>query len=398
MNPFFANDDAMIFNGDCREVLADMPEVFIDTVITDPPYGLEFMGKGWDKGVPGPDFWVEVLRVAKPGAVLLAFGGTRTYHRLACAIEDAGWQLRDCLMWLYGTGFPKSHNISKSIDKRLGVEREPDKYTGANFKNKVFGKGMGGGVTTKRGAAGSSEGKAWDGWGTALKPAWEPIIFAMKPLDGTFANNALEHGVAGLNIDAARITGDMGPDRAKGKPRRTDNTKYGKANATINPQSPLGRWPANVVLDEEVGAILDEQSGKNKSNKRGPTGRHVYGHPDGRDSNAMRTSSTKDTTTRGHADSGGASRFFYCAKAGKKERGEDNDHPTVKPIALMQWLARLTSTPEGGLVLDPFMGSGSTGVAALAEGRQFCGIELDEHYIEIAARRLAKGENDETEG
>ena len=350
MDPYYADDNVLLFKGDCREVLARLDEGCVDTVITDPPYGLEFMGKGWDKGVPGPDFWVEVLRVAKPGAMLLAFGGTRTYHRLACAIEDAGWELRDCLMWLYGTGFPKSHNIGKKVE-------------------------------------------GWDGWGTALKPAWEPIILAMKPLDGTFANNALEHGVAGLNIDATRIALD-GEKTPTGSGKGSENSKFEQVRRSKgnggNATPSAGRWPANVVLDEEAGEILDEQSGEKKAGKYKKTGKRNSKVGTLRSMNAF-DQSVKNAPDN-YGDGGGASRFFYCAKAGKKDRGEGNDHPTVKPQSLMRWLVRLTSTPTGGLVLDPFMGSGSTGVACRAEGRQFCGIELDEHYIEIAARRLEGGE------
>lgn len=352
MNTVYESDDAAIVQGDCRVVLRAMPEAFVDTVITDPPYGLEFMGKGWDKGVPGSDFWVEVLRACKPGAMLLAFGGTRTYHRLAVAIEDAGWQLRDCLMWLYGTGFPKSHNLSKGIDKRLGAVREKIKKEGAPAYQRSIG-------NTRpwmddpdhkvdSDIPATPEAEQWNGWGTALKPAWEPIILAMKPLDGTFANNALEHGVAGLNIDAARVPlADEAPPTGSGKGSK--NSKFEQVRRSQgndgNETPAAGRWPANVVLDDEVGAVL-----------------------------------------------GGPARFFYCAKASKAERGEGNNHPTIKPVALMRWLARLTSTPDGGLVLDPFAGSGSTGIAALKEDRQFLGIELDEHYAEIAAGRLEEKE------
>ncbi len=356
MDPYWSSNDAVLFNGDCREVLRTLDENCVDTVITDPPYGLEFMGKGWDKGVPGEDFWREILRVAKPGAMLLAFGGTRTYHRLAVAIEDSGWVLRDCLMWLYGTGFPKSHNISKGIDKAAGAKRVEtgrvlsvtgNRKTGSNA---MAQSGLGavdvGPQKHMETLPSTPEALEWNGWGTALKPAWEPIILAMKPLDGTYASNALEHGVAGLNIEASRIPleGEAPPT---GSGKGSKNSKFEQVRRSKgndgNETPAAGRWPANVLFDEAAAEELGQPS-----------------------------------------------RFFYCAKAGKKDRGEGNDHPTVKPQSLMRWLARLTSTPEGGLVLDPFMGSGSTGVAAVAEGRDFCGIELDEHYIEIAASRLAE--------
>lgn len=364
MDPFFTSDNSVLFNGDCREVLTTLDENCVDTVITDPPYGLEFMGKGWDKGVPGVEFWQAVLRVAKPGAMLLAFGGTRTFHRLTVAIEDAGWQLRDCLMWLYGTGFPKSHDVSKGIDKKLGVKRTEfsDRPLGLGGGAYQSGKGKknlndASSYATGTGAQisepATSEAKRWSGWGTALKPAWEPIVLAMKPLDGTFANNALEHGVAGINIEATRVPlADETPPTGSGKgstSSKFEQVRRSQGNGG-NETPAAGRWPANVLLDDEVRAAL-----------------------------------------------GGPSRFFYCAKANKKERA-GNDHPTIKPVSLMQWLARLTSTPDGGLVLDPFMGSGSTGIAALKEGRQFCGIELDKHYAEIAAARLEREEDEKTDG
>lgn len=382
MNPFYDNGDAILFNGDCREVLAELPEACVDTVITDPPYGLEFMGKGWDKGVPGVEFWEAVLRVAKPGAMLLAFGGTRTYHRLACAIEDAGWELRDCLMWLYGTGFPKSHDVSKAIDKNAGHWR------GRAGKIKTGNAAMSGPNYERapKGDPVTAAATVWNGWGTALKPAWEPIILAMKPIDGTFASNALTHDVAGLNVDAARVplAGEAPPTGSgKGsKNSKFEQVRRSKGNGG-NATPDKGRWPANVVLDEEAAAMLDEQSGKSKSR----AARSTKPDPNYKNKVYDRGMGGIVSERNQHTDEGGASRFFYCAKAGKRER-EGNDHPTVKPVALMRWLCRLTGTPTGGVVLDPFTGSGSTGVAALTEGREFVGVELDEHYAEIAAKRL----------
>jgi site-specific DNA-methyltransferase (adenine-specific) len=335
------------------------------------------MGKDWDHGIPGVHFWIEALRVAKPGAMLLAFGGTRTHHRLMCAIEDAGWEIRDCLMWLYGSGFPKSLDVSKAIDKAAGAERENGAPLVDPARNKGRTVALDGSwqehpYCTLPATPAAAE---WNGWGTALKPAWEPIILAMKPLDGTFARNATTWGVAGLNVEGGRIgTNGETLSFANGTGRHNTHER--------DPwQSTNGRWPANVLLDEEAAAMLDEQS----------------------------------------ADvDAGASRFFYVAKASRaeRERGlegaesrlclrysekaqgplpqqtpsiptqQRNYHPTVKPLELMQYLCRLTATPTGGIILDPFMGSGTTGMAAISTARQFIGIELDPDYCEIARRRI----------
>lgn len=341
--------------GDCLSILSTFRQDSIDTCITDPPYGLSFMGQSWDYGVPGVTYWSEVLRVLKPGGALLAFGGTRTHHRLMCAIEDAGFELRDCLMWMYGTGFPKSHNISKAIDKAAGAER---KVVGQNPNARPNHDGVRVWIGDKKGkeqshppltAPATDEARIWDGRGTALKPAWEPIILAMKPLDGTFAANALKHGVAGLNIGGCRVG-------------------HGE------------RWPANVMLDEEAGKLLDEQTGTLHSHGGGTSkGMGYHG------ANGVREIVAPDK-------SGGASRFFYCAKASKSERTAnktvENRHPTVKPLALMRWLARLTASPTGGMVLDPFAGSGSTGIAAVQEGLDFIGVELHPEHADIARERL----------
>jgi site-specific DNA-methyltransferase (adenine-specific) len=323
--------------GDCREVMAGMEPASVDAIITDPPYGLEFMGKAWDHGVPGGPFWVEALRVAKPGAYLVAFGGTRTYHRLACALEDAGWEIRDCLCWLYGSGFPKSKNIG-------------------------------------------------GGWGTALKPAWEPILLARKPLAGTVAANVQEYGTGAINVDGCRIgtTVETWPASGGGGYMMAHRPE-GKGPTERTGEVPAGRWPANVVLDEESARQLDEQSGERgafapvrgtEPTKDGFSG-SVYGSAKGRGEATF------------YSDNGGASRFFYTAKASSGERhyAGKNTHPTVKPVDLMRWLCRLV-TPPGGLVLDPFTGSGSTGVAALAEGFGFIGIELSKEYAEIARKRV----------
>ena len=439
MKPYYESKGIMIYHGDCREVLPDLGPS--ETCITDPPYGLEFMGKDWDRvggnrhSLPGigerktpwpnsrgwnekrcvkcghlshggspckcerPEFrvaddrWLRmqdqycewfrhILSALKPGAILLSFGGTRTWHRLACAIEDAGFEIRDTLMWLYGSGFPKSIDISKAIDKKNGVERE-DKFEGVfqrrngptgNKKCPVCGKWLVSGspclCPRPQDAAVSDSAKTWEGWGTALKPAWEPIIVAMKPLDGTFVENALTHGVAGLNTDAGRI-------ECKKKAVENANTK--------------GRFPANVLLDEEAARMLDEQSATLKSG----VGTVKKATAKGYQPNAFgKESRLEGTPCVTYGDSGGASRFFYTAKASGEERNDGynvkNVHPTVKPLNLMRYLCKLTATPTGGTVLDPFMGSGTTLVAARDCGRRAIGIEIKEKYCEIAAKRLAQ--------
>lgn len=333
---------AKIIQGDCLDVMAGMPEASIDAIVTDPPYGLSFMGKDWDKGVPGEAFWREALRIAKPGCHILAAGGSRTYHRLAVAIEDAGWEIRDCVMWIYGSGFPKSHNLKDD----------------------------------------------WQGWGTALKPAFEPFILARKPLDGTVAANVQRHGCGGLNVDGCRVRWSSEKDAAAAAAaavgfakslaagRVKQSNSIGKESRcgknTYFPEHLTGRWPANVIHDGS-----DETT-------------HLFGS---------------------------AARFFYCAKASRSEReagldgmivkpvhryragiGEGidpnaparnrNHHPTVKPVELMAYLCRLI-TPPDGMILDPFCGSGSTGVAAMREGFNFTGIELNPEYVEIAKRRIS---------
>ena len=375
--------------GDCLAVMATMPAASIDTIITDPPYGLAFMGKEWDHGVPGVPFWAEALRVAKPGAMLLAFGGTRTFHRLICAIEDAGWEIRDCIMWLYGSGFPKSHNVSLAIDKQSGATGHRGKAfrtAGAGDRTDIQGKnGVAGMAYT---APATPEAEQWDGWGTALKPAYEPVIVAMKPIDGTFAHNALTHGVAGLWIDGARVPakskawGSGNRDSWRESEGREDRQRHRYGEQDANPGS---RWPANVIHDgsDEVtaGFPVSKSTGGQSSLGAFRNG-DVYGK--GRDE--------RWKSDPGYGDTGSAARFFYCAKASRSERTHggriDNRHPTVKPLELMRYLCRLTKTPTGGVVLDPFMGSGSTGVATIMEGREFVGIEQDEASYQTARERI----------
>lgn len=423
-----------LFCGDCLDVLPTLAANSVDTIITDPPYGLAFMGKDWDHGVPGVHFWAEVLRVAKPGAMLLAFGGTRTFHRLTCAIEDAGWEVRDCLMWLYGSGFPKSLDISKAIDKAAGETRQVlgmKTYGDGQTYNGGERSGRASGIQGDRVSRGpmldtapaTNAARTWHGWGTALKPAWEPIILAMKPLDGTFADNAQRWGVAGLNVDGGRIeTGDV--IRSSHNVTIGGNGIYGGGKPTTTGALPgQGRWPANLLLDEEAARMLNEQSGER------PSGGRRGGYGPGAADGGMWNASGPRPCGLTHGDTGGASRFFYVAKAsrrernqglvGMKEKGKDwhrktsgmnkgpnernggaptvhspllNHHPTVKPLTLMRYLCKLTATPTGGIVLDPFMGSGTTGMACAMEGRAFIGIEKEAEYVEIARRRITATE------
>lgn len=373
-----------ILIGDCRERMRELPDASVDSVVCDPPYHLTsihkrfakcggasrqvpkkhhqyhrlskgFMGQSWDGGDVAfqPETWAEVLRVLKPGGHVVAFSGTRTYHRMVCAIEDAGFEVRDQLAWIYGSGFPKSHNLG-------------------------------------------------DGWGTALKPAWEPICLARKPLEGTNAANMAKHGVGGLNIDGCRIETDEhlragtgaipcrhDPSAPRGRSGEASASKRyqndGATNfaATPGPRggSEQGRWPANIVHDgsEEVEAAFPDAPGQLYAvtgNEPSSPFANIYGDMPNRAGSAE---------PRG--DSGSAARFFYCGKASSDERGEGNNHPTVKPVALMRWLVRLI-TPAGGTVLDPFMGSGSTLIAADAEQFHAIGIEMSPEYAAIAESRI----------
>lgn len=565
---------ARVITGNCLEVLPTLDAESVDAIVSDPPYGLGFMGKGWDHAVPVVEFWREALRVAKPGAHLAAFGGTRTYHRLACAIEDAGWEIRDCLSWLYGSGFPKSLDVSKAVDKHLGatphiigtrkavpgvaftqsspaatgraeipvtvpatdaghqwqgygtalkpgyepiilaqkpyapqhllailahtttellwllvdssektatpssawlqtagfwstapwlseclgvlsqlanrctIETASGLITDLKILKSSLSKLTPSTTTVASSAISGDESSAWLAasisrsvqakcerlasttageiaidWradegsgpeGSDLAPAWEPIILARKPLAGTVAANVLQYGTGGLNIDGCRVGEIGGPaDLAAGSGTRS-NAVYGTYGAAVTTPLDKGRWPANVVLDEAAAGLLDAQSGISKGGT--DTGRRVHGGL---------WSASADGIPCGpqYGDSGGASRFFYTAKASRSEReaGLDhlparitntdtppgtqgatnpraganrscaarNHHPTVKPLALMQWLCRLV-TPPGGLILDPFCGSGTTGRAAVAEGFRFIGIELSEEYAAIARARIAE--------
>lgn len=390
----------MIVNGDCLEILPTLEASSVDTIITDPPYGLEFMGKDWDKGVPGEAYWRECLRVAKPGALLLAFGGTRTFHRLACAIEDAGWELRDTMMWLYGSGFPKSLDISKAIDKEAGAERA-DLGTSPNWRESKRDREKDGRMEVRGENAGrltapaTEAAKTWDGYGTALKPAWEPIVVAMKPCEGTFAQNAQAWGVAGFHIDGGRIGteddlsgGVMSGSTAEAWDRPYKHDGETKERVRAEWTQPPGRFPANLLLDEEAAAALDEQSGTLTTGaKKAGTMRAAQDEPG---SVCYGTYGGPAFTKDEPMNSGGGSRFFYTAKASSKDRVEGNTHPTVKPLALMRYLCRITRPPHGGTVLDPFMGSGSTLLAAQEEGRKAIGIELDHRWCQVAKKRTSQ--------
>jgi len=369
-----------------------------DSIITDPPYGLSFMGKEWDHGVPGVPFWEAALRVAKPGAFLLAFGGTRTFHRLAVAIEDAGWEIRDTIMWVYGSGFPKSHDVSKAIDKAAGAEREVvgrkadyQKFNAPNYGTSTVNiagrssREVAGMIT----APAIDAARQWSGWGTALKPAWEPILIARKPLAGTVAENILKYGTGALNIDASRIPFGDGPTGVWGATQNAASS-FVLHTGTPTTQHANGRWPANLIHD-----------GSDEVTELFPTvtswGGPQYTRPPEPSSRYSQTSTVKNAPqpsapTTAYPGTGSAARFFYSAKASKSDRDEGNTHPTVKPTNLMRYLCRLITQPNG-LILDPFMGSGSTGKAAILEHYQFTGIDLNPEYIQIAHARITHALN-----
>lgn len=419
--------------GDFRAMLATLPDACLDSCVCDPPYELGFMGRKWDaSGIAyDVDGWREVLRVLKPGAHLLAFGGTRTYHRMACAIEDAGFEIRDCIQWLYGSGFPKSLDVSKAIDARNGDERP---VVGSYPVTRDFsGREMVGDMShASRVDITSAASAAWDGWGTALKPACEPIVVARKPLIGTVAANVLAHGTGGINIDGCRIpfaTEDDQAAAAAAAQRLCREPQHGHGIGDMgihgeNQASSLapylasmdaGRWPANVIHDgspevlEAFARYGDRPSGARSAGEYGLMGYRGHG---------------VETMPEISGDNGSAARFFFCAKASRAERelgceglaahtagqathrkdGSDglkspragagrtaagirNVHPTVKPLALLRYLCRLV-TPPGGAVLDPFAGSGTMGMAAILEGFRYVGAELDETHIPIARARI----------
>ncbi|HFT1801860.1 TPA: site-specific DNA-methyltransferase [Pseudomonas aeruginosa] len=442
--------------GDCLQVLKTFPDNSFDSVVTDPPYGLTtnkkggtgvasinldspygrsrigtgngaggFMGMKWDSDVPPVEVWAECLRVLKPGGYLLAFAGTRTQHRMAVRIEDAGFEIRDMIAWVYGSGFPKSLDVGKAIDKAAGAEREvigpPTRHGGGS--NSVYAQdewtranqaSMGAKTAPATEAAAQ-----WDGWGTALKPALEPITVARKPLVGTVAANVLAHGTGALNIDGCRIN-PTGKSRER-VGEATQDQRYTDAGGTNFAMKPgprggavAGRWPANLIHDgsTEVVALFPADAGQAAplATRNSDKTRNSYGTFAG----------SPDAHFSPHDAGGSAARFFYCAKASRKDRNEGcdefpqqrggmvsntsgkhitrrdgyeppaagNHHPTVKPTDLMAYLVRLV-TPPGGKVLDPFTGSGSTGKAAVREGFEFVGIEREPPYLAIAEARIA---------
>ena len=423
-----------LFLGNCLGVLKGIPDNSVDSIVTDPPYGLSFMGKKWDYDVPDQAIWEECLRVLKPGGHLLAFSGTRTQHRMAVRIEDAGFEIRDMIAWVYGSGFPKSMDVSKAIDKAAGAEREVlgtidprSSFDGRERKSSAIN-------TNWRGAEGRDDvrelskkkitapatdaAREWEGWGTALKPALEPITVARKQFKGTVAANVMAHGTGALNIDGCRVRmsdGEENPSIARyASTQQQGNNGWGHVNRgarfddSAAASAALGRWPANLIHDgsDEVVGLFPQSNGaanggrseRNSHNSEAYWGEGGGGFKVGR-------------STVAHADKGSAARFFYCAKTSRKDRNEGlsdpgpqfqhgttlrkvenaattgNNHPTVKPTDLMAYLCRLV-TPPGGVVLDPFMGSGSTGKAAMREGFRFIGIEREPEYMEIAEKRI----------
>ena len=390
----------MLLKGNCLELLAEMPDNSVDSIVTDPPYELGFMGKSWDNsGIAyNVELWSQALRVLKPGGHLLAFGGSRTYHRLASAVEDAGFEIRDQIMWLYGSGFPKSHNISKGIDKAAGAEREvigSYKATGTARNSKHIGAKTHAAIgeyeidteVIYQTAPSTPAAQQWQGWGTALKPAHEPIVVARKPLIGTVATNVLTYGTGALNIDGSRV----GTDDTRSPASKTAlgvMNDDGWVAKEVMAGSESGRWPANVIHDGSEEVL--EGFPNTKGVVRKPTGKGILNPETGWNANSM-----IDTTVRGFADEGSAARFFYCAKASKSERNagleNQNFHPTVKPIALMRYLVKLV-TPPNGTVLDPFLGSGTTAVAAILEGFNWIGCEMTEDYWPIIEARVAWAE------
>lgn len=390
-----------LYLGDCREVLATLDDCSVDSIVCDPPYELGFMGKAWDNSGIAYDVtvWKQCLRVLKPGGHLVAFGGSRTYHRLAVAIEDAGFEIRDQIQWIYGSGFPKSLDVSKALDKQAGITKWK-----VTTPNPAWRAGNGEGQKTSTGwdkpqrppkpIVETDLAKQWQGYGTALKPAHEPAVLARKPLCGTVADNVMTWGTGALNIDGARIGYANDNDKKAGQSSRGSTSK-GMAYYADDESDKFdradrshitGRWPANVILDEDAAKTLDAQSGVTSTGGQGHR-RSAPGQFGLGGDNKLNIY---------HSDSGGASRFFYIAKASKSEReaGLDapagqraNIHTTVKPLTLMRYLVRLV-TPKGGKVLDPFMGSGSTGCAAVLEGFDFVGIDITPEYVAIAQKRI----------
>ena len=424
-----------ILHGNNLDILPTLADNSIDSIVTDPPYELGFMGKKWDSsGIAySVELWQQCLRVLKPGGHLLSFGGTRTYHRMVVAIEDAGFEIRDMISWISNKTFPKSLNIGKAIDKAAGAKREViGKHSAPAGKSAVM---TGSRTITEAGfwargdtdvditAPATDEAKQWDGWGTALKPTVEPIVMARKPIEGTVAKNVLTYGTGGLNIDGSRIGTESVESGRAGRAEASSNS-YGAGLMGTGKASVEGRWPANLIIDEDTAELLDQQT--NHLHAAGNKKDTADGFDKGYESSSYEMS-YKGRANRTHNDSGGASRFFYVAKASKRDRNEgleglptkgkvfngtspesagmaqgsvedrltnlpaQNFHPTVKPTSLMEYLIKLV-TPPNGTVLDPFTGSGSTGKAAILQGFDFIGIEMTEEYLPIIEGRLKHAE------
>jgi site-specific DNA-methyltransferase (adenine-specific) len=375
-----------LLRGDCVEVLRGLEENSVDAVVTDPPYGLAFMGKKWDYSVPGVEVWRECLRVLKPGGYLLAFAGTRTQHRMAVNIEDAGFHIRDLIAWVYGSGFPKSHDVSKAIDKAAGAEREvlgtqtkARSSTGDSALPSLDGTTVY--KTWDITAPATEAAKQWEGWGTALKPALEPITVARKPFGGTIAENVLTWGTGAINVDGCRIEHNeeckvLAPSLANINNPSEKCRQAGRRNSVLE-LKPNGRWPANLIHDgsDEVNDNFPDDSARffycPKADKAD------------RDAGLSRAETSAADKTNRQPGSAGINPY-----AGTRVPSRNN-HPTVKPVALMQYLVRLVTQP-GGVVLDPFMGSGTTGRACLAEGFGFVGIERDPDYFDLASERMRR--------
>jgi len=403
----------MLHNGDCLDVLRTLDDNSVDSIVTDPPYGLAFMGKRWDYDVPSVEVWAECLRVLKPGGHLLAFAGTRTQHRMCVRIEDAGFEIRDMIAWVYGSGFPKSHNVSCAIDKANGHPNRgraiptASTYQASDIeqKNKLTSNPV------EAYEAKTAAAKQWQGWGTALKPALEPITVARKPLIGTVANNVMRYGTGALNVDECRVGSQQRYNPPAGNKAGGNSLNMSAVGMPHNAYGSLatGRWPANLIHDgsDEVTGLFPHTTsgGGDKASVIASDNRSMSGRNYPRQRGAIT-----------QPDSGSAARFFYCAKASKRDRDEGlslparqyshdgrakpienayqrnestarNNHPTVKPTDLMRYLCRLVTQP-GGVVLDPFMGSGSTGKSAVMEGFSFVGIEREPAYLEIAKARI----------
>jgi len=413
----------LIHNENCLETMKRMADNSVDAIVTDPPYGLSFMGKKWDYELPSVEIWKECFRVLKHGGHLLSFAGTRTQHRMAVNIEDAGFEIRDMIAWIYGSGFPKSLNIGKAIDKKLGVERKVVGTTKNQGLKAITSKRVEQGyrknltIANRKNQYNITKGESkFEGWGTALKPALEPITLARKPLsEKTIAANVLKWGTGGLNIDGCRIGEETIKTTVKDLSQAHGN-QFGKAGITYPTKGYTehqGRFPANLIHDGSQ-MVLDlfpeQKSGAMKKPYKYQNNGHSLGAPSGEAKQIHESSK------------GSAARFFYCAKTSKKERNaglaalepkqkiyngqsgesstemkgvekkftttpQQNFHPTVKPLKLMQYLVRLV-TPPDGIVYDPFTGSGSTGIACVREGFGFIGSELDKDYTIIATKRI----------